>query len=109
MSRPQYTEFEDEVILRGIAEGKSFTAIAEELPRRSGWSVCQRARNYLGYKPAGKQVKPKTSNKKPRTDENRARRKCLGDCGQYFESEWIGNRICKRCAGSSAHKSGAMA
>ena len=39
----------------------------------------------------------------------RVRRKCLGPCGQYFESAWIGNRVCKSCKGSGAYTSGAMA
>ena len=34
-------------------------------------------------------------------------RKCLM-CGNSFESAWSGERICKRCKGSSAWKSGAM-
>ena len=37
------------------------------------------------------------------------RRKCLGPCGRYFESAWIGNRLCKSCASSAARQSGAMA
>lgn len=104
-----YTEAEDQVILRGIAEGKSFAAIAEELPGRSGWGACQRARNYLGYKPAGSKLPPEKSTAKPRSNEGRAKRKCLGPCGQYFESAWIGNRVCKSCKGSGAYTSGAMA
>ena len=25
------------------------------------------------------------------------KRRCLGGCGKFFESEWEGNRICRRC------------
>ena len=110
MSRPRYKEFEDEAILRGIAEGKSFADIAEDLPGRSEWGTCQRARNYLGYKPEGSKRPPEKSTAKPRNDTGRAKRKCLGPCGQYFESSWKGNRICKRCASSEIFQnSGAMA
>ena len=97
-NRPPYEKAEDDVILRGIAEGKSFTAIADELPRRTKWSTCQRARNYLGYTPPQNPAPPKKTKKKPRSEEGGgAMRKCLADCGEMFWSEWIGNRICKKC------------
>lgn len=32
-------------------------------------------------------------------DPARAMRRCLGGCGQMFESEWIGNRMCDGCRG----------
>ena len=34
----------------------------------------------------------------------RVRRKCLGPCGQYFESTWIGNRRCKPCTSSKVYQ-----
>ena len=50
-----------------------------------------------------KHAKPK---EKP---AGRVKRKCLGTCGRYFESAWIGNRMCKPCTASAERKRGAFA
>lgn len=35
-------------------------------------------------------------------------RKCLGECGQPFHSEWAGERVCKRCKSTEAWRRGEM-
>ena len=37
--------------------------------------------------------------KKTKDNPERKMRLCLGGCGEYFESEWIGNRQCQACLG----------
>lgn len=41
----------------------------------------------------------------PNQIDKKATRKCLG-CGEQFESDGFGNRICPRCKGSVAFKTG---
>lgn len=45
---------------------------------------------------------------KPKFIGDPKKRKCLGFCGQEFDSEWNGERICKRCKDTAAWRSGAV-
>ena len=43
----------------------------------------------------------------PKTSDatSKKTRRCLS-CGNPFESEWVGNRVCKKCKDTTAWKSG---
>lgn len=104
-----WTNAEDRLLREMVAEGFGWKDIARKLQGRSENAVTGYAnRNNIkflgvrGPKPY-RYAKPKKRPAPP------VLRKCLGPCGRYFESAWIGNRICKSCKGSGAFTSGAMA
>ena len=104
-----WTDKEIAVLRDMVADGFGWKDIARDLPGRSHNSVTGYAyRN--GIKFTGKRgPRPYFYAKPEEKPAARVRRKCLGPCGRYFESAWIGNRVCKSCKSSGAYTSGAMA
>lgn len=96
-----YSDEEIQAIFDGIKDGMSSNAIGRKLGR-CGSSIRYKARK-MGLEFATAKVKPKR-----RENPDRAIRKCLG-CATEFDSRWVGNRLCKQCAGAAVRQSGAMA
>ena len=103
MGKP-YTRWEDQIIIEGRKANKEYKEIAERLPHRQTSSVKDRARKLGLTQPRSRGGARPQGQKK---DEGHAARKCLC-CGRMFNSEWIGNRICKSCSNTVAISSGAM-
>ena len=100
-----WSEHEDAILKRMAATGASWGEISGEI-ERSIDAISNRAKR-LGI--GRVHVKEKMSPVVKARPAKRVKRKCLGPCGQYFESAWIGNRHCKSCASWAARQSGAMA
>ena len=88
---------EEDAMLKGLAKtGASWGEISGEI-KRSVDAISNRAKRLgIGRVGLNEKIAPVIKLKPPR----RVKRKCLGPCGQYFKSEWIGNRICKVCSSS---------
>jgi hypothetical protein len=108
-THPGWTSEEDAILRDFVREGYGWTAIGEKMGKSRGAVAGYANRNNISF--VGRPVEPKTSGNRLRSPEQpdaRAKRKCLG-CATEFDSRWVGNRLCKQCAGAAVRKSGAMA
>ena len=99
--RPGWTDQEDAALRDLVKEGYGWKAIARILDKTKGCVAGHAFRRNITF--IGKKSQPAARpyrHVKPTRKSTIIKRKCLGPCGQYFKSKWIGNRICKVCASS---------
>ena len=73
-------------MLREHYPGKGWRACQAYLPERAESMITHRARK-LGL--------PGRLEKRKKENPERALRRCLGQCGEMFVSEWVGHRMCR--------------
>ena len=105
-----WSESEDAKLKTLLGTGMSHCQISGEI-NRSVNAISARCKrlNVTRARLAREIITPVKHAKPKEKPAGRVKRKCLGPCGRYFESAWIGNRYCKSCASWAERQSGAMA
>ena len=110
--KPGWTGQEEAILRDMVKDGCGWLEIGRALEKSRGCVAGFARRNnieFIGKKSQPPSVARPYRHVKPQRKNTITKRKCLGPCGQYFESAWIGNRYCKSCASWAERQSGAIA
>ena len=105
-NHPRLWTPEEDAILCRYYPSKGYRACIKYLPEHSAGSIENRGRK-LGLRSlrgplsqaelAGRRRKAQATRQRRMANPERAERLCLGVCGLFFTSEWVGHRMCRSC------------